>query len=251
MLLSIVGSIYDNKINKVNLLHLLQHNEIQFFFNKMEAEDNSENELYEITPKKMKTEWSKSYSNKAMEMMKKMGYETDKGLGKQNQGRLEPVVAFQQDGRRGLGLKHESFPLLTDVWDPNIEEINIPESVLWLSNQNDTVFALEHLKIWLKFGKCPEFLDGEIKFVDADILSGILEAKTVFDQINENELRRARSRSNPFETIRSSIFQNRAAVKMANIDSMLNFMFTNPIDKNGKSLVDKNDLLYFADICAG
>ena len=216
----------------------------------MEAEDNSENELYEIPPKKMKTEWSKSYSNKAMEMMKKMGYETDKGLGKQNQGRLEPIVAFQQDGRRGLGLKHESFPRSND-WDPNIEEINIPECVIWLVNKNDRILNMEELKGWLNFGKRKESLNEETHFVDPDILSGILEAKTVFDQINENELRRARSRSNPFETIRSSIFQNRAAVKMANIDSMLNFMFTNPTDKIGKSLIDNNDLLYFADICAG
>ncbi|XP_065364192.1 cap-specific mRNA (nucleoside-2'-O-)-methyltransferase 1 [Calliphora vicina] len=217
----------------------------------MEGEDNSENELYEVAPKKMKTEWSKSYSNKAMQMMKKMGYETDKGLGKQSQGRLEPIVAFQQDGRRGLGLKHEGVIQSGEHWDPNSEEISVPEIVSWIPASSDFSYNLQQLKCWISFGERKESLDDETLFVEPEILNGILEAKTVFDQLNENELRRARSRSNPFETIRSSIFQNRAAVKMANIDSMLDFMFTSPKDKMGNSLVHANDLLYFADICAG
>lgn len=217
----------------------------------MEGEDNSENELYEVPPKKMKTEWSKSYSNKAMQMMKKMGYESDKGLGKQSQGRLEPIVAFQQDGRRGLGLKHEPVLSSGEYWDPNSEIISIPETVNWLPNNNEFTYDFEQLKRWICLGERKETLDDETLFVEPEILTGILEAKTVFDQLNENELRRARSRSNPFETIRSSIFQNRAAVKMANIDSMLNFMFTEPKDKMGTSLIQENDLLYFADICAG
>jgi len=62
---------------------------------------------------------------------------------------------------------------------------------------------------------------------------------------------RARTRSNPFETIRGNIFLNRAAVKMANIDSMFDFMFTNPVDENGNPIIGKDDLLYFADVCAG
>ncbi|CRK87694.1 CLUMA_CG001485, isoform A [Clunio marinus] len=64
-------------------------------------------------------------------------------------------------------------------------------------------------------------------------------------------MRRARTKSNPFETIRGNIFLNRAAVKMANMDCMFDFMFTNPVDERGTSLVSSNDLLYFADVCAG
>lgn len=54
-----------------------------------------------------------------------------------------------------------------------------------------------------------------------------------------------------FRTIGSAIFLNRAAVKMANMDALLDFMFTNPTDEDGVSLVHENDLLYFADVCAG
>lgn len=32
---------------------------------------------------------------------------------------------------------------------------------------------------------------------------------------------------------------------------MFDFMFTNPVDESGASMVGENDLLYFADVCAG
>ncbi|XP_075170225.1 cap methyltransferase 1 [Haematobia irritans] len=213
-------------------------------------DENSESESYESAPKKMKTEWSRSYSNKAMEMMKKMGYKADKGLGKQNQGRLEPIVAFQQDGRKGLGLK-QGLQSLDEKWDINSEEIYIPENVVWLENKCGFAYGFQDMKDFIKYGQRKKTLEGENLFVNSDILEGILNAKTIFDDLNENDLRRARSRSNPFETIRSSIFQNRAAVKMANMDSMLDFMFTNPKDKYGNPLVESDELLLFADICAG
>ena len=43
---------------------------------------------------------------------------------------------------------------------------------------------------------------------------------------------RARTRSNPFETIGKLFFQNRAALKMANMDAVFGFMFTRPVDEN-------------------
>uniref|UniRef100_A0A1A9X0A2 Cap-specific mRNA (nucleoside-2'-O-)-methyltransferase 1 n=1 Tax=Glossina brevipalpis TaxID=37001 RepID=A0A1A9X0A2_9MUSC len=215
----------------------------------MEGDNNEEN--YEVPPKKIKTEWSKSYSNKAMQMMKRMGHERGKGLGKQSQGRLEPVDPYQQHGRRGLGLKPNIIQTSEEPWDSESEEIYLPEKVNWLINEHNFESTSEEMKSWITFGDRRDTIEGETAFCDKDILTGILETKSVFDEFNENELRKARSRSNPFETIRSSIFQNRAAVKMANIDSMLGFMFTNPKDKEDKSLIESNDLMYFADICAG
>lgn len=46
-----------------------------------------------------------------------------------------------------------------------------------------------------------------------------------------DELNRARTRANPFETIRSAFFMNRAALKMANIDAATNYMFSK-VDEN-------------------
>ncbi|XP_076353934.1 cap methyltransferase 1 isoform X4 [Tachypleus tridentatus] len=94
-------------------------------------------------------------------------------------------------------------------------------------------------------------IDDETHFCDPEVLKNILGLKTVFDQLEPEEMRRARTRSNSFETIRGVIFQNRAAMKMANIDAIFDFMFTNPTDEKGNSLILYNELLYFADICAG
>ena len=53
--------------------------------------------------------------------------------------------------------------------------------------------------------------------------------QNVFDHLGQKEVLRARSRSNPYETIGKVFFQNRAALKMANLDAVTGFMFTNPV----------------------
>ena len=87
--------------------------------------------------------------------------------------------------------------------------------------------------------------DEEIDFCCADIVKIVINAKTVFAHLDDVEVRRARTRCNPHETIRGARFLNRATVKMANTDRACNFMFTNP-----KGLRE-NGLLYSADVCAG
>lgn len=52
--------------------------------------------------------------------------------------------------------------------------------------------------------------------------------QNVFDDLEGYELRHARTRSNPYETIRGGIFLNRAAMKMANMDHVFDYMFTSP-----------------------
>lgn len=56
----------------------------------------------------------------------------------------------------------------------------------------------------------------------------IVYLQTIFDDLEGHELRQARTRSNPYETIRGGIFLNRAAMKMANMDSVFDFAFTSP-----------------------
>jgi hypothetical protein len=43
------------------------------------------------------------YSPQAVQMMKKMDYKEGKGLGKGEQGRLEPIPQEGNNGRQGLG----------------------------------------------------------------------------------------------------------------------------------------------------
>lgn len=242
-----------------NINNLIKSNEIRTTLassnNSNNMEEASDDENFEPTPKKIKRDWLNSYcySNKAMGMMKKMGYEDDKGLGKSNQGRLEPVIAVQQDGRRGFGLKLDTVHWSAGKWDPNCEDLELHEPVVWLNQIGDNcgAYTLDQLLTHMVTGERKLTLDDETQYCDPEILHHILNAKSVFDDLNDTEKRRARSRCNPFETIRSSIFLNRAAVKMANIDAMCDKMFTDPRDPQGNSLLATDELLYFADMCAG
>lgn len=48
------------------------------------------------------------------------------------------------------------------------------------------------------------------------------------------------------QAIKGEFFQNRAALKMAELDAVFGFMFTQP-----KGLNPEKELLWFADLCAG
>lgn len=100
------------------------------------------------------------------------------------------------------------------------------ETAEWLHSSSDDLDELsrDELEQWLALGDVKLTIDDEAKFCDPRILSEILSSKSIFDNLGADDMRRARTRSNPFETIRGAIFQNRAAVKMANMDSIFDFM---------------------------
>ncbi|XP_043285238.1 cap-specific mRNA (nucleoside-2'-O-)-methyltransferase 1-like [Venturia canescens] len=194
--------------------------------------------------KKMALEAEFDMADKAKRMMEKMGYKKGAGLGKHGQGRLEPVEASQQKGRRGLGHYNEKLKEANLRWDPSKEEILIEEEINWLMNTKEPP-CIKDLNDWIKIGPTKRTIEDETLYCDAAVVSGVVGSKSVFDNLDKNEMRRARTRSNPFETIRGSIFLNRAAVKMANMDRACNFLFTAP------TTLKSNELLYFADVCAG
>ena len=57
--------------------------------------------------------------------------------------------------------------------------------------------------------------------------------------MSNDEMRRARNRANPYELIRKGPFMNRAAMKMVNMDSIFDKMFTEPVDKYGVPTLSK------------
>lgn len=183
--------------------------------------------------------------DKAQRMMQKMGYKEGHGLGKNKQGRLEPVEAAKQHGRRGLGHHIPGLEASGHKWTAGEEEVKVIEDIEWIRNLHVNHLSLGEMQEWLEKGPEKLTLDDETHFCNEDVVRDVINAKTVFDSLDGVELRRARTRSNPFETIRGAFFLNRAAVKMANIDRACDFMFTNPKCR------DKDELLYFADVCAG
>lgn len=74
----------------------------------------------------------------------------------------------------------------------------------------------------------------------------IFHLKSEFDNLDLKVFRSARNRSNPYELIKSSCFQNRAAVKMASIDKIADIATVFEGIKK-----PENETLFFADICSG
>nr|CAD7257698.1 unnamed protein product [Timema shepardi] len=189
--------------------------------------------------------------NTAQKIMERMGYKAGRGLGKHDQGRVDPVEMSKQRGRRGLGLHIPGLEAATLVWKSDLEVITHEEHVNWLEDEEHSSLSAEIMEDWIVEGKPKLVIDDETNFCDSNILRNVISGKNVFDQLDPHEMMKARTRSNPFETIRGGIFLNRAAMKMANMDKVFDFMFTKPVDEMGESLVAPGELLYFADVCAG
>ena len=192
------------------------------------------------------------YSQKVAHMMRKMGYKVSKGLGAEEQGNTNPLEYSKHSGRTGIGYPriHLSDTLKSDNC---IIEIASSFAIKWLSSQNtDQPFPI------LSFITESKTLNvvSQAKFIDSTLLSNLLSNKNKLESYeNRDDFLFARKRSNPFERIGKAIFQNRAAMKMANIDAMLDYKLTSWTKGYSPTefLDDSNDIspFYFADLCAG
>uniref|UniRef100_A0A8D2J2X9 Cap-specific mRNA (nucleoside-2'-O-)-methyltransferase 1 n=1 Tax=Varanus komodoensis TaxID=61221 RepID=A0A8D2J2X9_VARKO len=193
------------------------------------------------------------YNSVSQKLMAKMGFREGEGLGKYGQGRQEIVEASQQKGRRGLGLTLKGFDGEVNINWQDEPEASAYEQVDWFPECTTEIPDAEEMKDWLTIGKRKLVIDDETNFCGEELLHNMLQCKNVFDELDGEEMRRARTRSNPYEMIRGVFFLNRAAMKMANLDYVFDYLFTNPKDSHGKPLIKERDaeLLYFADICAG
>lgn len=91
----------------------------------------------------------------------------------------------------------------------------------------------------------------------------------MFDDLDLMKFRLARNRANPFESLKKEIFQNRAALKLCEMDVIFDFLFSEPkTSRTYMSPSTKRDtkanhqmrfhpgnmdyeIIKFADICAG
>uniref|UniRef100_A0A3B4A205 Cap-specific mRNA (nucleoside-2'-O-)-methyltransferase 1 n=1 Tax=Periophthalmus magnuspinnatus TaxID=409849 RepID=A0A3B4A205_9GOBI len=192
------------------------------------------------------------YNSFSQKLMAKMGFREGEGLGKFGQGRKEIVEASTQRGRRGLGLTLQGFQGELNIDWRDEPEPSANEKVEWFPECTTEMPDSHELLDWMLTGPIKLKIENETEFCTEDLLHTLLRCKAVFDDLEGEEMRRARTRSNPYETIRGGIFLN-AAMKMANIDHCFDSMFTNPKDPQGKPLIKdrEGDLLYFGDVCAG
>ncbi|KAJ8274745.1 hypothetical protein COCON_G00093700 [Conger conger] len=193
------------------------------------------------------------YNSVSQKLMAKMGFREGEGLGKFGQGRKEIVEASTQRGRRGLGLTLQGFQGELNVDWQDEPEPSAVEQVQWFPECSTEIPDADELRDWMTVGKRKLKIEDETEFCSEDLLHSLLRCKTVFDDLEGEEMRRARTRSNAYETIRGAFFLNRAAMKMANIDHVFGYMFTNPRDTQGKPQTREREgeLLYFGDVCAG
>lgn len=230
--------------NKTNIMN----------FTNFKRKFDGENENISVKKSKQESNTQSAptvYNSVVQNMMKSMGFKEGSGLGKYGQGRTQIIEASKQRGRRGLGLHLKELEPSDIQWDFSKEQVSVNEDVFWIPSCLKEPPRIQELRQWIKEDQKKMTIDDEDNFCDPNTLTNILACKSVFDKLEPEEMRRARTRSNPFETIRGVIFQNRAAVKMANIDAIFDFMFTDPRDDNGNSILEPHELLYFADICAG
>uniref|UniRef100_A0A1I7ZIG7 Cap-specific mRNA (nucleoside-2'-O-)-methyltransferase 1 n=1 Tax=Steinernema glaseri TaxID=37863 RepID=A0A1I7ZIG7_9BILA len=204
-------------------------------------------------------------------LLQKMGYKEGEALGKNKQGRLEPVALTSARGRHGIG--HSAAEALSRdvnvVWDDTTEKKTVEEAPVWMEPASDDVRSeiadklSADMKSWIVIGKEKLSLDNEDRYCEGRLLEELLKAKSVFDELSTKDLNEARQRANPYETIGSAFFQNRAAMKTANLDRIFDWILSgedsdgrelkNPIEPKAKQQnVDRNaPLFYFADVCAG
>ncbi|KRZ04371.1 Cap-specific mRNA (nucleoside-2'-O-)-methyltransferase 1 [Trichinella zimbabwensis] len=171
---------------------------------------------------------------------------------------------------QGMGVQHFDHHTIPD-WE--MEKIEIIEEVKWFP-PSPSPLALD-LKLdekYIKIGRvCSSLIDliahcccyfkrvkdsrQEDSYFKKNILNDLLLAKSELHNMKDWRLRSARSRANPFESIKSAIFQNRAAIKLANLDALVDFQLTDPKDADGNSVVpnvaEYPELFYFADVCSG
>lgn len=180
-------------------------------------------------------------------LLKLAGYSGTGGLGKRGSGISEPIAASTQLSTEGLGYVG-TVRTRSHTFESFKVEIELKPQWLITSSNTKDLPTEEEMATWMLEGKRDWTCVTSDRFCSSELQQQLLDSKTAFDQVPSTLFRSARTRSNPFESIQKEFFQNRAALKMVELDAMCGRIFTSP---PMLKMARKRELLYVGDICAG
>jgi len=204
-------------------------------------------------------------------MMEKMGWKAGDGLGKLHQGRTEAVITTEKLDKTGVGFEYDTGAIQQrrHTVDSN-KVVDLSPHVEWICAGNvDIDPETEGATQWepaggWRSGMIHAAIDGSsVTNYDVHCSRPVVEkmffTKNKFNTVNRELFTSARTRSNPYELLKSHFFMNRAALKMAEIDMMMGLFPTlcqgwgekQPGGCKGLLAGEKGTTLHFGDVCAG
>lgn len=118
-------------------------------------------------------------------------------------------------------------------------EINSYTHPVWLTNN------VNYGKLFEMVTKTP-VVKNNLDAMSTDLTSQLINLKNQFNSFQYQNVHSAHTKINPFEKIGSLIFQNRAAVKLLNINADTGYLFNRTNFK-----LQTDEIFYFADLCGG
>lgn len=148
------------------------------------------------------------------------------------------VASEEEDDSKSIHMKpHKS-----------IEELLL-ESYECLQNKRQIRLDMNTLSSWTHSGDDRNnTFDENTKFADNEIVQRLYSAFLEYEELSESQRQKRKQKVNPLEAVKRGFLINRAAIKFASIDSLMDYMFSDPVDKSNRSLIEPNELMYFVDI---
>ena len=176
-------------------------------------------------------------------LLAKAGYKGEGGLGKREQGAASLLPDSTQLSTHGIGFQ-TAAKRQRHTYTPQ-HHISIRITPNYLPPPATALYPTALHPELARFDDTQRQLTSP-NYGSLHLQHELQEAKSFFDHIDQRSFLAARQRSNPFELIKSEMFQNRAALKMAELDTITDRLFTTLPPTS-----PPHSLFHFADVCAG
>ncbi|XP_021945324.1 cap-specific mRNA (nucleoside-2'-O-)-methyltransferase 1 isoform X2 [Folsomia candida] len=142
---------------------------------------------------------------------------------------------------------------LADMELQSVDDVSVKESIKWIISDDKPTLTFDMLVKGRKVGTQVTSIeiDPDNAFIDPHLYDELIECKKLFQNLSKNDYQIVRSKGNLFEKLNKGPFLCRAAMKIANLDVVLNHELTQPVTRAGHRVLSMRDLFYFADVCGG